>query len=316
MRPRIAFAGTPEFAARVLDALTSFDCDIPLVLTQPDRPSGRGMKLVPGPVKQRALAHGLTVAQPATLKTPELRAPLVEAAPDLLVVVAYGLLLPPSVLEIPRLGCINIHASLLPRWRGAAPIQRAIEAGDRHTGITLMQMDAGLDTGPMLAECTLDIRDTETATSLHDRLAEAGARLLIDTLPDLLAGRITAQPQPEAGACYAAKISKAEAALDFRRPAIELDRMIRAFDPFPGAVMTVDAAAIKVWRASPEALPGEPGVISRIGDDGIRIGCGQGSLRVTELQVAGGRRLPVSEFLRGHPFSAGQRASLPEPHDS
>ena len=316
MRPRIAFAGTPEFAARVLDALAGFDCDIPLVLTQPDRPSGRGMKLVPGPVKQRALAHGLAVAQPATLKTPELRAPLVEAAPDLLVVVAYGLLLPPSVLEIPRLGCINIHASLLPRWRGAAPIQRAIEAGDARTGITLMQMDAGLDTGPMLAECALDICDTETAASLHDRLAEAGARLLIDTLPAVLAGHITARPQPDTGACYAAKISKAEAALDFRRPAIELDRKIRAFDPFPGAVMTVDTNAIKVWRASPEALAGEPGVISRVGHDGIWIGCGQGSLRVTELQVAGGRRLPVSEFLRGHPFCAGQRAHLPDPAGS
>jgi methionyl-tRNA formyltransferase len=235
MRPRIAFAGTPEFAARALDALIGFDCDIPLVLTQPDRPAGRGMKLSASPVKQRAMAHGLTVAQPETLRTPELRAPLTEAAPDLLVVVAYGLLLPQVVLDIPKLGCINIHASLLPRWRGAAPIQRAIQAGDARTGITLMQMDAGLDTGPMLAETRVDILDTDSAATLHDKLASAGARLLVNTLPDLLAGRVTPTPQPEAGACYASKISKAEANLDFGLPAAELSRSIRAFNPFPGA---------------------------------------------------------------------------------
>jgi methionyl-tRNA formyltransferase len=180
MRPRIAFAGTPEFAARALDALIGFDCDIPLVLTQPDRPAGRGMKLSASPVKQRAMAHGLTVAQPESLRTPELRAPLADAAPDLLVVVAYGLLLPQAVLDIPKLGCINIHASLLPRWRGAAPIQRAIQAGDARTGITLMQMDAGLDTGPMLAEAMVDILDTDSAALLHDKLASAGARLLVE----------------------------------------------------------------------------------------------------------------------------------------
>jgi len=307
-RPRIAFAGTPEFAARALDALIGFDCDIPLVLTQPDRPSGRGMKLIPGPVKARALAHGLTVAQPETLKTAELRAPLLDAAPDLLVVVAYGLLLPRAVLDIPRLGCINIHASLLPRWRGAAPIQRAIQAGDPRTGITLMQMDDGLDTGPMLAECTVDILDTDNASTLHDKLAASGARLLIDTLPELLAGRIAARVQPADGACYAAKISKAEAAIDFRRPASELGRMLRAFDPFPGALMTVDGTAIKLWRAAVLALDGTPGLISRVDDHGVVIGCGEGSLCVTELQKAGGRRLPVAEFLRGHALSPGQQA--------
>lgn len=307
-RPRIAFAGTPEFAARALDALIGFDCDIPLVLTQPDRPSGRGMKLTPGPVKARALAHGLTVAQPETLKTPELRAPLLDAAPDLLVVVAYGLLLPREVLDIPRLGCINIHASLLPRWRGAAPIQRAIQSGDPRTGITLMQMDDGLDTGPMLAECTVDILDTDNASTLHDKLAASGARLLIDTLPELLAGRIAARAQPADGACYAAKISKAEAAIDFRRPATELGRMLRAFDPFPGALMTVDGTPIKLWRASVLTLDGTPGLISRVDDHGVVIGCGDGSLCVTELQKAGGRRLPVAEFLRGHTLAAGQRA--------
>ena len=307
-RPRIAFAGTPEFAARALDALATFDCDIPLVLTQPDRPAGRGMKLMPSPVKQRALAHGLTVAQPDTLKTPELRAPLVEAAPDLLVVVAYGLLLPRAVLDIPRLGCINIHASLLPRWRGAAPIHRAIEAGDARTGITLMQMDEGLDTGPMLAERTVDIAADDTTATLHDRLAVTGAQLLIDTLPALLAGRITAVPQPADGACYAAKIGKAEAALDFRRPAVELDRAIRAFNPFPGALMTVDGTPIKLWRARVEPANGEPGRILAVGDDGVVIACGEGALRVTELQKPGGKRLPAADFLHGHPLVAGQRA--------
>lgn len=311
-RPRIAFAGTPEFAARALDALIGFDCDIPLVLTQPDRPSGRGMKLVPGPVKQRALAHGLALAQPETLKTAELRAPLVAAEPDLLVVVAYGLLLPRAVLDIPRLGCINIHASLLPRWRGAAPIQRAIEAGDRQTGITLMQMDEGLDTGPMLAESRVDILDTDSAATLHDKLAASGARLLLDTLPALLAGRIAACAQPADGACYAAKIGKVEAALDFRRPAIELDRAIRAFDPFPGAVMTVDGMPVKLWRASAQGEPGVPGRIMRVDEQGVWIGCGAGSLCVTELQKAGGRRLPVAEFLRGHALAAGQQAQLPD----
>ncbi len=307
-RPRIAFAGTPEFAARALDALATFDCDIPLVLTQPDRPAGRGMKLMPSPVKQRALAHGLTVAQPETLKTPELRAPLVEAAPDLLVVVAYGLLLPRAVLDIPRLGCINIHASLLPRWRGAAPIHRAIEAGDARTGITLMQMDEGLDTGPMLAERTVDIAADDTTATLHDRLAVTGAQLLIDTLPALLAGRIRAVPQPADGACYAAKIGKAEAALDFRRPAVELARAIRAFNPFPGALMTVDGTPIKLWRARVEPASGEPGRILAVGDDGVVIACGEGALRVTELQKPGGKRLPAADFLHGHPLVVGQRA--------
>jgi methionyl-tRNA formyltransferase len=310
MRPRIAFAGTPEFAARALDALAGFDCDIPLVLTQPDRPAGRGMKLMPSPVKQRALAHGLNVAQPDTLKTVELRAPLVEAAPDLLVVVAYGLLLPRAVLDIPRLGCINIHASLLPRWRGAAPIHRAIEAGDARTGITLMQMDEGLDTGPMLAERTVDIAAADSTATLHDRLAATGAQLLIDTLPELLAGRITAVPQPADGACYAAKIGKAEAALDFRRPAVELDRAIRAFNPFPGALMTVEGTPIKLWRARVEPASGEPGRILSVGDAGVVIACGEGALRVTELQKPGGKRLAVADFLHGHPLTVGQQAEV------
>lgn len=308
MPPRIAFAGTPEFAARALDALAGFDCDIPLVLTQPDRPAGRGMKLMPSPVKQRALAHGLTVAQPATLKTAELRAPLVEAAPDLLVVVAYGLLLPRAVLDIPRLGCINIHASLLPRWRGAAPIHRAIEAGDARTGITLMQMDEGLDTGPMLAERVVDITDDDTTATLHDRLAATGAQLLIDTLPELLAGRVRPVPQPADGACYAAKIGKAEAALDFRRPAVELERAIRAFNPFPGGLMTVEGTPIKLWRARVEPTSGEPGRILAVGDEGVVIACGEGALRVTELQKPGGKRLPAADFLHGHPLVVGQCA--------
>jgi len=215
------------------------------------------------------------------------------------------------VLDIPRLGCINIHASLLPRWRGAAPIQRAIEAGDARTGITLMQMDIGLDTGPMLAERVVAITDIDTAASLHDRLAEAGARLLIDTLPDLLAGRVTPRAQPDHGVCYAAKISKTEAALDFRRSAIELGRRLRAFDPFPGGLMTVDGTPIKLWRAEVLAEPGAPGLISRVDDHGVVIGCGDGSLCITELQKAGGRRLPVAEFLRGHTLAAGQQAQLP-----
>ncbi|MFZ5504446.1 MAG: methionyl-tRNA formyltransferase, partial [Pseudomonadota bacterium] len=196
----------------------------------------------------------------------------------------------------------------LPRWRGAAPIHRAIEAGDARTGITLMQMDEGLDTGPMLAERTVDIAADDTTANLHDRLAATGAQLLIDTLPALLAGRIRAVPQPADGACYAAKIGKAEAALDFRRSAVELERAIRAFNPFPGALMTVDGTPVKLWRARVEPASGEPGHILAVGDDGVVIACGEGALRVTELQKPGGKRLPAADFLHGHPLAVGQRA--------
>lgn len=314
--PRVVFAGTPEFARVALQALHVAGFHIPLVLTQPDRPAGRGMKLQASPVKQLALERGIAVAQPRGLrlegKYPDdaaaARDAIADAQADAMVVAAYGLILPRWVLDLPRLGCLNIHASLLPRWRGAAPIHRAIEAGDARTGITLMQMDEGLDTGPMLAERVVDITDDDTTATLHDRLAATGAQLLIDTLPELLAGRVRPVPQPADGACYAAKIGKAEAALDFRRPAVELERAIRAFNPFPGGLMTVEGTPIKLWRARVEPTSGEPGRILAVGDEGVVIACGEGALRVTELQKPGGKRLPAADFLHGHPLVVGQYA--------
>ncbi|THF64547.1 methionyl-tRNA formyltransferase [Pseudothauera nasutitermitis] len=302
---KIAFAGTPEFAACALRALLAAGFRVPLVLTQPDRPAGRGMKLSPSPVKQVALEHGIAVDQPERLRTPEQRAALAAAAPDVLVVAAYGLLLPPEVLALPRLGCINIHASLLPRWRGAAPIHRAIEAGDTQTGITIMRMDEGLDTGPMLLSAALSIRADDTTGSLHDRLAALGAELVVDALrrlPDSL----PAIAQPDEGVTYAAKITKAEAAIDWRRPAVELERAIRAFDPFPGAWSTLNGTAIKVWGAQPVGAEGVPGTVLDAGPEGILVACGEGALRLTALQRPGSRRLGVRDFLAGFPVTVGE----------
>ncbi len=302
---RVVFAGTPEFAEVALAALIAAGHEVVLVLTQPDRPAGRGLKLLPSPVKASALAHGVPVAQPRSLrldgKYPQeasaARAALLDAAPDLMVVAAYGLILPQWVLDLPAAGCLNIHASLLPRWRGAAPIHRAIEAGDRTTGITLMQMDAGLDTGDMLLTATCDIAPDDTTARLHDRLAALGGRLLVDALPQL--ATLARTPQPLEGVTYAHKIDKAEAAIDWNEPAAAIERRLRAFDPFPGASSLLGAEVWKFWRADVVEASGVPGTILHASDEGLLVACGQGALRATELQRPGGKRLPARQFLQG-----------------
>ncbi len=302
---RVAFAGTPEFARAALAALLQANFDVPLVLTQPDRPAGRGQKLQMSPVKQLALAHGIAVHQPDRLKDPASHEALRAAAADILVVAAYGLILPQAVLDMPRFGCINIHASLLPRWRGAAPIQRAIEAGDAETGVTLMRMEAGLDTGPMLLKEVVPIAAGDNATSLHDKLAAVGARLMVDGLRRF--DQLIPVVQPTEGVTYATKIDKTEALLDFRRPAVELARRIRAFDPFPGATAVLDGTTIKLWCAEPSELSGRPGTVLAADSQGIVVACGMGALRLTQLQKPGGKRLTAADLLRGFPLTPGQR---------
>ncbi|EIF28958.1 methionyl-tRNA formyltransferase [Burkholderia sp. Ch1-1] len=321
---RVIFAGTPEFAAAALAAIHGAGFPVPLVLTQPDRPAGRGMKLQTSPVKRYAQEHGLAVAQPPSLrragKYPEEAAAAIgqlRATPhDVMVVAAYGLILPQEVLDIPPLGCINIHASLLPRWRGAAPIHRAIEAGDAETGITLMQMDVGLDTGAMISETRTAISGDDTTATLHDRLAQDGAKLIVEALIELeRTGRLAATPQPADGVTYAEKIGKHEAALDWRRPAAVLARQVRAFDPFPGGVGTLeDGTSIKIWGAIPADTKagGAPGTIAEVTPEGVVVACGEGALRLTQLQKPGGKRLPVREFLAGSALAVGQRFQLPE----
>ncbi|WP_035554134.1 methionyl-tRNA formyltransferase [Burkholderia sp. 9120] len=324
---RVIFAGTPEFAAAALAAIHSAGFPVPLVLTQPDRPAGRGMKLQASPVKRYAEEHGLAVAQPPSLrragKYPEEATAAIEklrATPhDVMVVAAYGLILPQEVLDIPRLGCINIHASLLPRWRGAAPIHRAIEAGDAETGITLMQMDVGLDTGAMISEARTFISGDDTTATLHDRLAQDGAKLIVEALIELeRSGKLAAMPQPADGVTYAEKIGKQEAALDWRRPATVLARQVRAFDPFPGGLGTLeDGTSIKIWAAVPAisaSAEGDnaPGTITEVFAEGVLVACGEGALRLTQLQKPGGKRLPVREFLAGSTLAVGQRFQLPE----
>ncbi|OIQ97714.1 methionyl-tRNA formyltransferase [mine drainage metagenome] len=307
---RIVFAGTPEFAAVALEAILAAGHDVPLVLTQPDRPAGRGMKLAASAVKQLALQHGLPVYQPERLRDPASHEPIRAADAELMVVAAYGLILPQAVLALPRLGCINIHASLLPRWRGAAPIQRAILAGDRDTGITLMQMDAGLDTGAMLLQRSLAIEPTDTAATLHDKLAALGAQLIVEALTR--PAQLIPVPQPTEGVCYAAKIAKAEAALDWRRPAAELERQVRAFDPFPVATAAIRETPLKIWRAVTTARSGGPGEVLAAGDSGIVVACGQDALCLTELQKPGSRRLTAGEFLRGFALNPGEVFSKPD----
>lgn len=321
----VAFAGTPEFAAAALAAIHDAGFAVPLVLTQPDRPAGRGMKLQASAVKRYALEHGLAVAQPPSLrragKYPAEAAAaldLLHATPcDVLVVAAYGLLLPQEVLDWPRYGCINIHASLLPRWRGSAPIHRAIEAGDAQTGVTLMQMDIGLDTGAMIAETRIEIAPDDTTATLHDKLAADGARAIVAALEALeRAGKpLSATPQPEQGVTYAEKIGKHEAALDWRLPAATLARRVRAFDPFPGGAGTLDGVPLKLWAAEAvgaDATGAAPGTILAADAQGVVIACGDGALRVTQLQKPGGKRLPAREFLAGAPLSAGQRFEVPD----
>jgi methionyl-tRNA formyltransferase len=319
MSLKVAFAGTPEFARTALQSLHAAGFDAPLVLTQPDRPAGRGMKLQASPVKQRALELGLPVAQPRSLrldgKFPDdaaaARDALLAAQPDLLVVAAYGLILPQWVLDLPRKGCLNIHASLLPRWRGAAPIHRAIEAGDTQTGITIMQMDAGLDTGDMLLVEKVDIRADDTTGALHDRLAALGGRLIVEALELAACGGFTPVRQPDAGVTYAHKIDKAEAEIDWARPADEIERRIRAFHPFPGAFTTAQGESVKLWKSEINSKlssnDGGSGLILSVSDGGVTVACGRGALTLTELQRAGGKRLSVADFLRGFPLAPGER---------
>lgn len=309
---RLIFAGTPEFAAAALQAILDAGHEVVLVLTQPDRPAGRGMALQASPVKQLAVKHGIPVHQPEKLRTEEQRQPVFDAQAELMVVAAYGLILPQVILDAPRRGCLNIHGSLLPRWRGAAPIQRAIQAGDAETGITIMQMDIGLDTGAMLLKAVTPIADDDTAATLHDKLAAQGASLIVAALTKLEQGELPPTPQPEEGVTYAAKISKAEAELDWRLPAIELDRAIRAYNPFPGALSNMAGTPVKIWQARPEAasdLFPEPGTVVAADGNGVVVACGEGVLRLLTLQKPGGKRLPVGEFLRGFPLEPGARFS-------
>ncbi len=305
---KVVFAGTPEFAAVALRALLDADFAVPLVLTQPDRPAGRGMQLQASSVKQVAVAHGIEVLQPLSLrmdaKDPQ-RAAEAKAAHerllaldyDVMVVAAYGLILPRSTLDIKP--CINIHGSLLPRWRGAAPIHRAIESGDPDTGVTIMEMEEGLDTGPMLLMESLPILDSDTTGSLHDKLAEMGGRMIVEALNRMAAGGLPAEPQPEQGVTYAAKISKEEAKLDLHRPALELARKVRAFNPFPGANVQAGGVAVKIWQAQAMDGKGRPGQVLSADAQGIVVACGEGALRLTELQKPGGKRLAAGEFLKG-----------------
>ena len=305
---RLIFAGTPEFAASALAALSAAKNEVVSVLTQPDRPAGRGMQLLASPVKRLALEHGIAVFQPVSLKSPDAQQKLAEANADVMVVAAYGLILPQAVLDIPRLGCINIHASLLPRWRGAAPIQRAILAGDTETGITIMQMEAGLDTGPMLLQAKLPITPDDTSATLHDKLAKQGAELIVDALEQLEAGTLSATPQPAQGVTYAEKILKQEAAIDWTLPAAEIERRIRALQPFPVMQTTWRGEVLRIWRAAAIVSAGaNPGVIQMADADKLIIACGSGALEILELQRAGGKRLATRDFLRGAKLAAGDQ---------
>jgi len=297
LKLRVVFAGTPEFSVPCLEACRASGAEVVAVYTQPDRPAGRGRKLTPSPVKQAALAAGIPVEQPESLKSDEARATLAAYAPDLMVVVAYGLILPRKVLAIPRLGCWNVHASLLPRWRGAAPIQRAILAGDSESGVDLMQMEAGLDTGPVLLERRTPITGEDTGGSLHDRLSMLGADVLAEGLARVMAGEtLVAQAQPDEGVTYAHKLDKAEARLDFTRPAIELERQVRAFDPWPVAEGDVAGETLRIWAARAIEGSGAPGSVLGMSREGIDIACGEGVLRVTALQRAGGKRITAADY--------------------
>ena len=305
---KLIFAGTPEFAAQALAAIIAAGHEVAMVLTQPDRPAGRGMALQPSPVKKLALEHGIEVFQPTTLKDAEAQAKVATVGAEVMVVAAYGLILPQAVLDLPRFGCINIHASLLPRWRGAAPIQRALLAGDHETGVCIMQMEAGLDTGPVLLRGAFPIESSDTTATLHDRLAALGGELVVQALAGL---PLPAQPQPVDGVTYAHKIEKAEAVIDWRRTSAELDRHIRAFNPFPGAQASFGGAVVKVWAAKPVDSKGEPGRILALDKHAVVVACGEGALALSELQKAGGKRLPVQQFLAGHPLQVGDRFDLP-----
>jgi methionyl-tRNA formyltransferase len=307
---RVGFAGTPPFAATALAAILSARFHVVLVLTRPDRPRGRGLKLTPSAVASLALERGLALLQPVTLADQAARAALARAALDVLIVAAYGLILPQPVLETPRHGCINVHASLLPRWRGAAPIQRALLEGDAQTGISIMQMDAGLDTGALILAHAVPIEPRDSAATLTDRLAAMGGEAIVETLIRLQRdGRVDAFPQQEAGVTYARKISRGDAAIDWRVPALAIDRQVRALNPTPGAVTLLAGKPIKIWASEPvSGRFGVPGIVIRADSGGLLLACGEGALAVRELQRAGGRRLSAPEFLSGNPIETGSCA--------
>ena len=305
---KLIFAGTPEFAAQALAAINDAGHEIALVLTQPDRPAGRGMALQPSPVKKLALERNIEVFQPLSLKDPEAQARLAALHADVMVVAAYGLILPQAVLDLPRFGCLNIHASLLPRWRGAAPIQRALLAGDAETGVCIMQMEAGLDTGPVMLRRAFPIDATDTTASLHDRLATLGADLIVEALAAL---PMAAEVQAVDGVTYAHKIEKSEAVVDWRKSAGELDRHLRAFNPFPGAQAMFKGQTIKLWQAVPVSAQGKIGQVLAVDRNKIVVACGEGALAISELQKAGGKRLPVQQFLAGNPLQPGDCFDLP-----
>jgi methionyl-tRNA formyltransferase len=312
---RVGFAGTPEFAATVLRSLLAAGCEVPLVLTQPDRPRGRGLRLESSPVKLQAQAAGVPVLQPSTLRTDDARTALVAVPLDVLVVAAYGLILPPPVLAWPTHGCINVHASLLPRWRGAAPIHRAILAGDLETGVTIMQMDAGLDTGPILDAIPACIAALDTTGSLHERLAAAGGDGIVAVLARLERdGALHGRPQPETGMTYAAKIDRGEAVIHWEHDAVAIDRQIRALSPVPGAATMLGGEVLKIWQAEPLPMDGaivSAGTVIRADGDGVVVACGTGMLRIAELQPAGSRRMSAAACVAGRRIAAGMSLTIP-----
>lgn len=308
---KIIFAGTPVFAASALQALLKHGSDVVAVLTQPDRPAGRGMQLAPSAVKQVALQHGIPVLQPPTLKTPDIQHYLAAYNADVMVVAAYGLILPRAVLQLPRLGCINVHASLLPRWRGAAPIQRAILAGDTQTGITIMQMDEGLDTGEMLLRLPCPIEINDDAQSLHDKLATLGAEAIVAALHELEQGSLLRVAQDETQATYAAKLGKAEARIDWTQDAAQIARAIRAYNPFPVAHSGFNGTMLKVWRATVRnELSGDAGTVLAVEPEGVVVACGRGALRLEVLQRPNAKAMPASQFLQGYPIHPGDRFTV------
>ena len=306
---RIGFAGTPGFAAAMLRAILDAGRPVALALAQPDRPRGRGMATEPGPVASLARAERIALLQPPGLKTAEARAPVTSVPLDVLIVAAYGLILPRELLAWPVHGCINIHASLLPRWRGAAPVERALLAGDEKTGISIMQMDAGLDTGPVIARYAVTIGPRDTAGALREKLARAGAEAIVETLARLeREGRLESTPQSDAEATYAPKIDRREAVIDWRTSAHGIDRRVRAFNPAPGARTTLDGALIKIWEVEPgPGRFGAAGTIVRADAKGIVVACGKGALLVRELQPASGKRMSAAAFLAGHPLAGNAR---------